>query len=335
MGEIIRIGVDTSKHVFQLHGVDAEEKVVLSRKLPRGQVVRFLGKLPACLIGLEACSAAHHWGRQFSALGHEVRLIPPQYVKPYVKRSKNDAADAAAICEAVGRPTMRYVAIKSEEEQARLMVLRSRDLLLKQRTMLINSIRGQAAEFGVIGTKGPSHLDVILARARETIPADASVMLSELADLIAQIGERLRRIDAKLLAWHRENPLSQRLATIPGFGPITALTLVLTVPDPTVFASGRHFAAWIGLTPRESSTAGRQRLGRISRQGNETLRRLLVLGATAVTRTAKPGGADDWLLGLMARKPRKLVAVALANKRARTAWAMMVSGQAYRRPQAV
>jgi transposase len=334
MDQRIRIGVDTSKHLFQLHGVDAEGKVVLKRKLARSQVERVFGKLPGCLIGLEACGAAHYWGRRLSALGHEVRLIPPQYVKPYVKRSKNDAADAEAICEAVGRPSMRFVAIKSEVNQARLMVLRSRDLLLKQRTMLINSIRGQAAEFGVIGAKGPAHLEAILARACESIPAEAAAMLCELAQAIDQIDERLERIDAQLKAWHRESPLSQRLATIPGIGPITAITLVLMVPDPTVFTSGRHLAAWIGLTPRESSTAGRQRLGKISRQGSETLRRLLVLGATAVIRMAKPGRASPWLLRLMAHKPHKLVAVALANKLARTAWAMMVSGQAYRRPQA-
>jgi transposase len=335
MSEIIRIGVDTSKHVFQLHGVDKEGVVVLSRRLQRSQMEQFFRKqLRGCVIALEACGAAHHWARQLQALGHTVRLLPPQYVKPYVKRSKTDAADAAAICEAAGRPGMRFVAVKSEVEQSRLSTLRVRDLLIKQRTMLENALRGHAAEFGVIGAKGSSHLDVILARARESIPAEAAAMLGELYEAIGEINTRLRRIDRQLYEWHCQSPRSRLLQTIPGVGWLTAITVDLMVPDPSVFTSARHFAAWVGLTPREHSTAGRQRLGGISRQGNETLRRLFVLGATAVIRMAKPGRSSDWLLGLLARKPRKLAAVALANKSARIIWAVLNSGQAYRRPQA-
>ena len=335
MVESIRIGVDTSKHVFQLHGVDREERVVLSRRLQRNQMERFFAKLPrGCLIGLEACGASHHWGRLLQAQGHQVRLLPPQYVKAYVKRNKTDATDAAAICEAMGRPTMRFVAVKSADEQARLMVLQVRGLLIKQRTMLENALRGHAAEFGVIGAKGSSHLQAILAGAEKSLPPEAAAMLGELYAAIGELNGRLARLDGQLREWHRQSPHSQLLATIPGVGWLTAITVALKVPDPKAFASGRHFAAFIGLTPRQHSTAGRQRLGRISRQGDETLRRLLVLGATAVIRTARPGHASPWLLALIARRPRKLAAVALANKTARIIWAMLNSGQAYRRPQA-
>jgi transposase len=270
-------------------------------------------------------------------LGHEVMLLPPQYVKPYVKRGKHDAADAEAICEAMSRPGMRFVAAKSAEQQAMLMLLGVRDLLVKQRTMLINAMRGHAAEFGVIAAKGPVKIAELLQRAHHEaagVPALAGEMLSLLAGQIDQINARLKGLEAKLIAWHRCDPMSQCLATQPGIGPIGAVSFALKVSDPKGFRSARHFAAWLGVTPKEHATAGRQRPGRISRQGDQTLRRLLVLGATAVIRAAKPGRASPWLLQLVARKPKKLAAVALANKMARTLWAMMVSGEVYRRPLA-
>jgi transposase len=334
---IIRIGLDTSKHVFQMHGVDEREQPVLRRQLPRGQLAKFFAKLPPTRIGLEACGASHHWARVLRGLGHAAVLLPPQYIKPYVKRGKNDAIDAAAICEAMSRPGMRFVAVKSAEEQAALMLLKTRDLLIKQRTMLSNAIRGHAAEFGVIGAKGPRKLTDLLKRVGEdaSLPALAREMLDVLAAQLAALEARLQAIEARLLAQHRADPRSRLLAAIPGIGPIGAVSFALKVPDATVFRSGRHFAAWLGITPREHSTAGRQRLGKISREGDAGLRRLLVLGATAVIQQAKPGRASPWLLQLLARKPNKLAAVALANKMARIIWAMLVSGEIYRRPQAV
>jgi len=330
---IIRIGLDTSKHVFQLHGVDEQEEPVLRRQLRRGEIERFFKKLPATRIGLEACGASHHWARMLRGLGHEAVLIPPQYITPYVKRGKNDAIDAAAICEAMSRPEMRFVPVKSAEEQAALMLLRVRDLLVKQRTMLINAIRGHAAEFGVIGAKGPHKIADLLQRIGEddNLPALAREMLASLAGQLAALELRLEGLEAKLMARHKAEPRSRLLATIPGIGPIAGLSFALKVPDARVFRSGRHFAAWLGITPREHSTAGRQRLGRISRQGDEGLRRLLVLGATAVIQQAKPGRTSPWLLDLLARKPKKLAALALANKMARIIWAMLISGELYRR----
>jgi len=342
---IIRIGLDTSKHVFHVHGVDGDEQPALRRRLRRSQVEKFFAKLPPTRIGLEACGASHHWARVLRSLGHEVVLIPPQYIKPYVKRGKNDAIDAEAICEAMSRPGMHFVPIKSRDEQAALMLLKVRDLLMKQRTMLTNAIRGHAAEFGVIATKGPQNLAELLERLGEdaNVPAPARELLNSLAGQIAALEVRLEALEAKLKAHHKADPRSRLLATIPGVGPITALSLTLKVPDATVFRSGRHFAAWLGITPREHSTAGRQRLGKISRQGDEGLRQSLVLGATAViqqverrikaqrvSRTDSP-----WLLQLLARRPEKVAAVALANKMARIIWAMLVSGELYRQPQAV
>jgi transposase len=330
VNEIIRIGLDTSKQVFQLHGVDAQEKTVLRRQLRRAQVEPFFAALAPTTIGLEACGASHHWARRLRALGHEVRLLPPQYVKPYVKRGKSDSLDAEAICEAMSRPSMSFVPIKTEEQQAGAMLLTVRDGLLKQRTMLINSIRGHAAEFGVTRAKGARQVKELLARAEPHMPAQAFQLLSLLGELLAALEDRLKRLDAELRVWHGRNALSRRLAGIPGIGPVTAMALVLRVPDPTAFASARGFAAWAGLTPRLSGTAGRMRPGKISRQGDEMLRRLLVVGATAVIRRAKDGKGAAWLLGLLARKPSKLAAVALANKTARIAFAMMISGQPYR-----
>jgi transposase len=329
---IIRIGLDTSKHVFQLHGVDEHEAPVLRRQLRRGEMEKFFKKLPPTRIGLEACGAAHHWARVLRARGHEVVLLPPQYIKPYVKRGKNDAIDAAAICEAMSRPQMRFVPVKSAEDQAALMLLKVRDLLVKQRTMLINAIRGHAAEFGVIGAKGPPKIADLLQRIGEdtTLPALAREMVVSLAGQLAALEVRLKDLEAKMMVRYKTTPKSRLLATIPGIGPIGALSFALKVPEARAFRSGRHFAAWLGITPREHSTAGRHRPGRISRQGDESLRRLLVLGATAVIQQAKPGRTSAWLLALLARKPKKLAALALANKMARIIWAMLISGELYR-----
>jgi transposase len=330
MEQGIRIGLDTSKHVFQVHGVDGSERAVVRRQLSRGQVQKFFAGLAPTVVGLEACGASHYWARVLGELGHEVRLLPPQYVKAYVKRGKNDRIDAEAICEAMGRPSMRFVPVKSADEQAAAMLLSVRDMLVKQRTMLVNAIRGHAAEFGVIGAKGVARIADVLARARENLPRLAWDLLAVLAGQLEVLEIQLGKIEKQLRTWHRENDRSQRLATIPGIGPVGAMTMVLRVPDPTVFRSGRHFASWIGLTPREHSTAGRQRLGKISREGDEALRRLLVVGATSVIKLAQRGRGPAWLLALLKRRPAKVVAVALANKMARIAWAMMVSGEVYR-----
>ena len=334
MNEIIRIGLDTSKHVFQVHGVDTAERTVLRKQLRRDEVERFFAKLAPTRIGLEACGAAHHWARVLQRLGHAVRLIPPQYVKPYVKRGKNDAADAEAICEAMSRPGMRVVPVRTAENQAELMLHGARDLLVKQRTMLVNAIRGHAAEFGLAGAKGVGRVTGLLERIalEASVPAPAREIFARLAEQIEVLDKQLSALDARLRAWHRANERSRRLATIPGIGPIGATALAMKVPDPGVFRSGRHFAAWLGLTPKDHSTAGRQRLGGITRKGDETLRRLLVSGAMAVIQRAKPGRAAPWLLALLARKPKKLAAVALANKTARIAWALMMRGETYRRP---
>jgi len=333
---IIRIGLDTSKHVFQVHGVDENEQPVLRRQLRRSEVEKFFAKLAPSRIGLEACGASHYWARVLRSLGHAAVLLPPQYVKPYVKRGKNDRIDAAAICEAMSRPGMRFVPVKTAERQAALMVLRVRDLLIKQRTMLSNAIRGHAAEFGLVAAKGPVKMSELLQRAHAEeagVPALAREMLSLLANQLDALEARLKALETQLVAWHRQDPVSQCLATQPGIGPIGAVSFALKVTDPQGFRSARHFAAWLGLTPKEHSTGGRRRPGRISRQGDETLRRLLVLGATARIRFAKAGRASPWLMNLLARRPKKLAAVALANKMARILWAMMVSGETYRHPQ--
>jgi len=333
---IIRIGLDTAKHVFQVHGVDEAEQPVVRRRLGRKEVEQFFAARPATRIGLEACGAAHHWARILSGLGHEVVLLPPQYIKPYVKRGKNDALDAEAICEAMSRPSMRFVPIKSADQQAALMMLKTRDLLVKQRTMLINAMRGHAAEFGVVAAKGVGKVSELLQLAHAEaagVPALALEMLRLIASQLDALELRLKTIEARLMTWHRQSPVSQCLATQPGIGPIGAVSFALKVTDPKAFRSGRHFAAWLGLTPKENATGGRSRPGRISRQGDESLRRLLVLGATTVIQFAKPGRASPWLMDLLARRPRKLAAVALANKMARILWAMMVSGELYRRQQ--
>jgi transposase len=301
-------------------------------------VAKFFAKLAPTRIGMEACGASHHWARMLRGLGHEVVLLPPQYIKPYVQRGKNDKIDAEAICEAMSRPKVqtRLVPIKTVEQQAALTMLGVRDLLVKQRTMLINAIRGHAAEFGVTVAKGPKQITELLQRLAtdEGVPELAREMINVLAGQLVPLDAKLKAIEARLMAWHRHNQTSQLLATIPGIGPIGGVSFALKIPDAKAFRSGRHFAAWLGITPRENSTAGRQQLGRISKQGDEDLRRLLVLGATAVIQQAKPGRASPWLLGLLGRKSKKVAALALANKMARIIWAMMISGETYRRPKA-
>ena len=332
--ELKRIAIDTSKSVFTVHGVDAQEHPVLRRDLRRGQLVAFFAKLAPTEVVLEACGGSHHWARTLGELGHRVGLIPPQYVKPFVKRAKNDRNDAEAISEAASRPSMRRVAIKSAAQQADALTLSARELLVGQRTQTINALRGHAAEFGVVAAKGTGRVGELLAAIAQdaAMPEAAHRMLAFLGQQIEHFDREIARLDAALLAQHKANPVSRLLAEIPGIGPISALTLAVRV-DPARFQSGRHLAAWIGLTPREHSSGGRQRMGGISRAGDERLRQLLVLGATSVIQHAKPGrrGASAWLLSLLERRPRKLAAVALANKMARVVWAMMTTGEAYRR----
>jgi len=333
--QVSRIGMDTSKHIFQLHGVNAAEEPVVRKKLRRGQMVAFFEKLEPTVIAIEACGASHHWARLLASFGHKVKLIAPQLAKPYVKRGKNDAADAEALCEAMSRPTMRFVPMKTAEQQAALMLVGVRERLIRNRTQLANAIRGYAAEFGLTAARGMANLVPLLDRiqADESLPALAQALFTSQAKEYEQLQAQIDEIDAKLMAWHRADECSRRLAQIPGVGPIGAALLVMKTPAAEMFRSGRDFAAWIGLTPKDHSTAGRVRLGVITRAGDEGLRSVLVVGATSVVsqvRTGRGKGAlAAWLTQLLKRKAPKLVAVALANKMARIAWKMMVSGQAY------
>jgi transposase len=330
-----RIAIDTSKHVFTLHGVDAQERPVLRRELKRAQMEGFFSKLAATEVVLEACGGAHHWARKLGAMGHRVRLIPAQYVKPFVKRAKNDRNDAAAISEAAARPQMPCVPVKSAAQQADTMILKHRDMLVTQRTQAINALRGHAAEFGVIAAKGTGKVAALLAVLAEhpEIPPAGRAMFVAMGAHINALDAQMEALAAQLETLHKANPVSRLLAGIPGVGPLIAVSMALSV-TPRNFTSGRHFAAWLGLTPKERSTGGKQRFGKISKAGNERLRQLLVTGAMAVIRFAKPGSksASPWLLKLLERKPRKLAAVALANKMARIIWAMMARGEAYRKP---
>jgi transposase len=331
--KIIRIGMDTSKSVFQLHGVNAAEQAVLRKKLRRKDVVKFFTQLEPTVVGIEACGGAHHWARVLGELGHTVKLIAPQLVKPYVKRGKNDAADAEALCEAMSRPTMRFVPVKSSDQQAALMLIGLRDGLVRHRTQLCNAIRGYGAEFGLVAAKGLEKIEPLLARVQlaADLPALARELFASLGREYARLQAQLTEIEARLMAWHRGNEGSRRLAQAPGIGPIGASMLVMKTPDPRAFRSGRQFAAWIGLTPKDHSTAGRVRLGAITRAGDEALRSVLVVGAMSVIRQARraKGHRSTWLVGLLQRKPAKLAAVALANKMARIAWKMMVTGEGY------
>jgi transposase len=332
MGEVSTIGLDIAKSVFQVHGVDVDGGVVIRKRIGRSKVLQFFGALPPCLIGIEACPSAHHWSRRLQELGHTVRLMPPSYVKAYLKRSKNDANDAAAICEAVTRPSMRFVPIKSEQQQSGLMLHRSRQLLVRQRTMLSNAIRGHLAELGIIsakGRKGTAELIKIIGND-DRIPEAARFSLAVLARQYEAIAAEIGAIEKHIHAWHRSCEESRRLEEIPGIGPIVATALVAEVGDWTAFSSGRNLAAWIGLVPRQHSTGGKDRLGGISKQGNRYLRWLLIAGAMAVIRYARQHGTKrPWLVRLMERRPPKVAAVALANKIARMAWAIMVRGERF------
>jgi transposase len=338
MGEVTTIGLDLAKHVFQVHGVDAEEATVLRKQLRRAQVLAFFSRLRPCLVGLEACATAHYWARELRALGHEVRLMPAQYVKAYIKRNKHDAADAEAICEAVGRPTMRFVPVKTADQQAAVLLHRGRERLVRQRTGLVNALRGHLAEFGVIAPQGLRNVGKLIAIIRDNgdtrLPDVARQVLQVLANQIEQIEAAVAGLERQLLAWHKTNAVSQRLASIPGIGPIIATALATTVADPNVFHSGREFAAWLGLVPRQNSTGGKTRLGGITKRGNRYLRRLLINGASANLLRSKATNADPWVIGLRRRRPPLVVAVALANKTARIAWAVMLREREYQ-PRAV
>jgi transposase len=329
------IGIDLAKNVFQVHGVDTAGKVALTKKLRRSQVLALFETLPPCLIGMEACATAHHWARELGALGHDVRLMPASYVKAYVKRSKNDAADAAAICEAVTRPSMRFVPIKSVEQQAALMLHRARDLLIRQRTQLINALRAHLAELGMVAATGRDGVKKLIAivtgGTEQQLPGPMREALQALIAQLEALLQQIGKLECQIHAQHRASEASRRLETIPGIGVIGATAIAATVTDPTVFKSGREFAAWIGLVPRQNSSGGKERLGSISKQGDRYLRRLLVVGATAVIRHARAHPAKHpWLMRLLARRPAKVVAVALANKMARISWAVLARGGTYR-----
>jgi transposase len=337
MESAVTIGLDLGKSVFQVHGVDAGGAVVFQRRLTRGKLLVFFAKQPACLVGVEACAAAHHWGRELSKLGHRVRLMPPRYVKPYVKRQKNDVADAEAICEAVTRPNMRFVEIKTCEQQATLVLHRVRLMLIRQRTQLSNAIRGHMAEYGLVapvGRNGLQRLITILANLDDArVPAVARASLAPLVRQFELINDQVLGNDRLVRASAKSTELGCRLMEVPGVGPVLASAIVATVPDPAAFKTGRDLAAWIGLVPRQNSSGGKEKLGGITKQGDRYLRQLLVAGALAVIRYAQRHGTKrPWLVHLLARRTPKIAAVALANKMARMIWAMMVTGERYREP---
>jgi len=336
--QIATIGLDIAKNVFQVHGIDAAENVVVRKQLRRSHVMAFFKALAPCQVGMEACATSHHWARELTKLGHQVRLMPAKDVRAYVKRNKNDAADAEAICEAVRRPTMRFVAIKSVEQQAHLMQHRARDLLIRQRTQLINALRAHLAELGVAAVQGRSGvkelLTLIAEKEDQGLPVDARASLMVLAAQLQAVQTMIGSLEKRIVKQHRQNKDSKRLQTIPGIGVIGASTITAVVPDPNVFRSGRDFAAWIGLVPREDSTGGKRKLGPISKQGDRYLRRILVVGAHSVLRRAKQNPEKyPWITKLLARRPFKVVAIALANKMARVAWALLAYGGTYRAPR--
>jgi len=326
---------------MQVHGIDADGIAVLRKKLRRADVIMFFAGLSPCLVGMEACATAHHWAREVTKLGHTVKLIPPTYVKPYVRRGKNDAIDAEAICEAVSRPGMRFVPVKSREQQAVLMLHRTRALLVRQRTMIINALRAHLAEFGFVVAKGIGQVPELILKVFSDNPEAASIPTiarTAIVPLVVQIDEltkQIKQIEKQLLAWHKTSDASRRLATIPSIGLITATALAATVIDPSHFKSGRQFAAWLGLTPRQNSSGGKNRLGSISKMGDRYLRTLLIIGATSIIRYARSDASAgaSWVNGLLAKKPARLVSVALANKTARIAWAVLARGEVYRAPE--
>ena len=334
MGEVSTIGMDLAKSVFQVHGADASGAVVFRKKLRRSQVLSFFAAQPPCTVAMEACSSSHYWAREIRTLGHAVRLIPPAYVKPFVKRQKNDAADAEAICEAAQRPTMRFVAPKSEQTQAAALVFRARDLLVRQRTQTINALRGHLAEFGIVVAKGPAHVSQLVRAVEnpdEPLPEIARPILQILIDTLQRLDEQIALLDREVAQRAKADETARRLMTIPGVGPVTAVALTALAPPAPTFRRGRDFAAWVGLTPLQHSTGGKQKLGATSKMGERTLRRLLIIGASAVVRWAARHGAPagSWMARMLARKPPMLVRVALANKMARIVWALMAKGGIY------
>jgi len=341
MGEVSTIGLDIAKSVFQVHGVDAAGQVVIRRQLKRRYVLAFFEKLPPCLVGIEACASSHHWSRELKVLGHTVKLMPPAYVKPYVKRQKNDATDAEAICEAVTRSTMRFVATKTPEQQSCLMLHRTRHLFIRQQTAVINVIRAHLAEFGIVapvGRKGvEALLDVVANPTDKRVPVIARACLAALGAQLRRLKEQILEFDRMIVTWHRSQETSKRLDAIPGVGPVLATALVASIADPKAFRSGRNFSAWIGLVPKQHSSGGKDRLGSISKQGDRYLRSLLVAGALAVIRYAKIHGTEHrpWLTALLARRPSKVAAIALANKIARMVWVLMARGERYKEPIAL
>jgi transposase len=340
MGEVSTIGIDLAKNVFQVHGADASGAVLFRKKLRRHQVLTFFAGQRPCTVAMEACGSSHHWARGIGRLGHTVRLIPPADVKPFVKRQKNDAADAEAICEAAQRPTTRFVAPKSEQAQASAVVFRARDLLVRQRTQIMNALRGHLAEFGILVAKGPAHVPHLVQAVEdeaEPIPELARPILQRLIETLHRLDEQIASLDREVAQRAKENETARRLMTIPGVGPVTAVALVALAPPAETFKCGRDFAAWVGLTPLQHSTGGKQKLGATSKMGERTLRRLLIIGANSVllwvARNGTPAGT--WIGGMLARKPPMLVRVALANKMARIVWALLARGEVYRAPAAV
>lgn len=337
MEDVAVVGVDLAKSVFQVHGIDARGEVVLRRQLSRSKLLAFFEKLPRCLIGMEACASANYWARELMAFGHEVRLMPPQYVKPYVKRSKNDASDAEAICEAVTRPTMRFVGVKSTEQQSVLVLHRTRLVLNRQRTQIGNAIRAHLAEFGIVAPVGRIGLDrlfaVIADQSDKRVPASARACLVMLVEQHHLVLTHLLDTDRAIRTHSRSSELGRRLQEIPGVGPLVASALIATVPDPHVFKNGRSLSAWLGLVPRQNSSGGKERLAGITKAGDTYLRKMLFVGSMAVIRYAERHGTKrPWLAKLLTRRHPRIAAIALANKIGRIAWALMTSGEHYREP---
>src|SRR5471030_154110 len=340
MGEVVTIGMDIAKSVFQVHGIDAAGEVIVRRLIRRAQLLPFFARQPACVVGIEACASSHHWARELRALGHQVRLMPASYVKPYVKRQKNDAADAEAICEAVTRPTMRFVEVKSPEQQSVMVLHRVRLMLMRQRIQLANAIRGHMAEFGLVAPIGREGLQTLIIMIVETgderVPEEARTCLELLASQLRLVNEQILETDRRIRTSARSTDVGRRLMEIPGVGPLLASALVASVADPTAFKTGRNLAAWVGLVPKQNSSGGKERLGGITKQGDRYLRQLLVVGALAVVRYAERNGTRrPWLVQLLARRTTKVATVALANKTARMAWKIMTSGERYRDPAAL
>ena len=336
MEQVTTIGLDIAKHVFQAHGASATGAVMFRKKLRREQVLAFFADQPRCRVAMEACASSHHWARAIRDLGHEVRLIPPAYVKPFVKRQKNDMADAEAICEAAQRPTMRFVAVKSEAKQAAAVIFRTRDLLVRQRTQIINALRGHMGEYGLVAPQGTAHIGTLVALLDEpgSVPEAARSCLFRLVEMLRGLQSEIEALDREIASRAKTDDVARRLMTVPGIGPLIATAIEALAPPPETFRSGRDFAAWLGLTPRQKSTGGKERLGRTSRMGERTLRRLLIIAASGVVRWAKRKGVPPgtWLARMLARKPPMLVIVALANKNARVAWALITTGEVYRAP---